>query len=250
MMVSVIIPYFKKKKYIKKTINSILSQSYQSFEIIIINDEPGNISKKILYDLKKIDKRIKIINNKINIGAGFSRNKGIKFSKGKYIAFIDSDDLWKKNKLKIQIKEMEKFNYNITHTSYDIINKRNKKLALRTSKKLNYDILKKSCDIGLSTVIIKKNILKNKKLFSNFKTKEDYFFWLKLAKSGYIFNYINKSLSQWRITNNSLSSSTLQKIFDSYRVYSEHEKNFIISFFRTIILSLNFLMKKLNDYRY
>ena len=78
-----------------------MNQSYQKFEIIIINDEPGKSSKDILACIKKKDKRIKIINNKKNIGAGASRNKGIKIARGNYIAFIDSDDLWKKNKLKI-----------------------------------------------------------------------------------------------------------------------------------------------------
>jgi len=250
MLVSIIIPYYKKKNYIKKTIKSVLNQTLKNFELIIVNDEPGFKSKKILYQLKKLDKRIKIINNKSNLGAGLSRNEGIKIAKGKYIAFIDSDDLWKKNKLKIQINLMEKFNYSISHTAFNIIDENNKKIAVRFSKNLNYKMLLNSCDVGLSTVIIKKKILNKKKLFSDFKTKEDYFLWLNLTKSGHIFYYINKNLSQWRITKNSLSSSTLQKIFDSYRVYSEHEKNFIISFFRTIILSLNFLMKKLNDYRY
>ena len=96
MFVSIIIPYYKKKNYINKTISSVLNQSYQKFEIIIINDEPGKSSKDILACIKKKDKRIKIINNKKNIGAGASRNKGIKIARGNYIAFIDSDDLWKK----------------------------------------------------------------------------------------------------------------------------------------------------------
>ena len=69
MLVSIIIPYYKKQKYIKKTVYSILNQSYQKFEIIIVNDEPGKLSKNILSDLKKKDKRIKIINNIKNIGA-------------------------------------------------------------------------------------------------------------------------------------------------------------------------------------
>ena len=96
MLVSVIIPYYKNQFYIKKTINSVLKQSYQKFEIIIVNDEPGKLSKNILSFLKEKDKRIKIINNRKNIGAGRSRNKAIKYAKGTYIAFIDSDDMWKK----------------------------------------------------------------------------------------------------------------------------------------------------------
>jgi teichuronic acid biosynthesis glycosyltransferase TuaG len=250
MLVSIIIPYYKKQNYINKTIYSILNQSYQKFEIIIVNDEPGKLSQNILSTLKKKDKRIKIINNSKNIGAGMSRNKAINFAKGKYIAFIDSDDLWKKNKLKMQINIMKKFNYNVSHTAYYIIDKNDKKLGLRKSKNLNFESLKDSCDVGLSTIIIKKMILKNDRLFSNFITKEDYYLWLKIAYHGEIFHYINQPLSYWRKTHNSLSSSLIQKFIDSFKVYNHFEKNFIISIYRTIILSLNFIKKKKNDYRF
>ena len=249
MLVSIIIPYYKNQFYIKKTISSILKQTYQKFEIIIINDEPGKFSKDILSSLKKKDKRIKIIHKLKNIGAGRSRNKAIKFAKGTYIAFIDSDDLWKKNKLKIQINIMKKFDYNISHTAYYIIDQNDNKLALRKSKNLNLKDLKNSCDVGLSTVVVKKKILKKDRLFSNFKTKEDYFLWLKIAHNGEIFHYIKHPLSYWRKTHNSLSSSIVQKLIDSYRLYYHFENNFIISIYRTVILSFNFLIKKKNDYR-
>ena len=247
MLVSIIIPYFKKKNYIDKTINSVLKQSYKNLEVIIINDEPGKESNEILFKLKKKDKRIRVIYNKKNIGVGLSRNRGIKSSKGKYIAFIDSDDLWNKNKLKYQIEFMEKYNFNISHTAYYIIDQNGKRVALRKSRALNYEILKNSCDIGLSTVIIKKKILKNKMLFPHFQTKEDFFLWLKLTKDGEILNYLNKPLTQWRNMRNSLSSSTIQKLRDSFKVYYYFEKNIIVSIFRSLVLSLNFIRKKFHD---
>ena len=247
MIVSIIIPYYKKKNYINKTISSVLRQSYQKFEIIIVNDEPGKSSKDILIKIKKKDKRIKIVNNKKNIGAGPSRNKGIKIAKGNYIAFIDSDDLWKKNKLKTQINIMKKYDYNISHTSYYIIDKNNKKSVIRKSKSLNFKNLKQSCDIGLSTVVMKREILKKDKLFANFTTKEDYYLWLKIANTGEIFHYINLPLSCWRKTPNSLSSSIIQKLIDSYKVYFHFEKNFFISIYRIIILSFNYIIKNKND---
>ena len=250
MLVSIILPYYKKKKYIIKSVKSVLQQTLKNFEFIIINDEPETSLNEILFKLNKKDKRIKIINNKNNIGAGLSRNKGIKLAKGKYIAFIDSDDLWKKNKLKNQIKIMEKLNYNITHTAYDIIDENDKKIAIRFSKNLNYKMLLNSCDIGLSTVVIKKKILKKIDLFANYKTKEDYYLWLRLAKLGHIFYYLDKIDTQWRITKNSLSGSTVQKLLDAYKVYLKYDKNYIIAFFRTIILSINFIKKKINDFRY
>ncbi|AFS47843.1 glycosyltransferase group 2 [alpha proteobacterium HIMB5] len=170
-------------------------------------------------------------------------------SKGKFLAFIDSDDVWKKSKLKDQISFMTKFNYQVSHTAYEIINEDGKKLALRNSKNLNFKNLRNSCDIGLSTVIIEKKILNKNQNFPNLKTKEDYFLWLSLSKKGVIFYYLNKSLTFWRVTQNSLSSSVLQKIADSFRVYNSFEKNFVVSILRSMILGFNYIKKKINDSR-
>lgn len=95
-LVSVIMPYFKKEKYFEQSLNSVLSQTYKNFEVIIIDDELSLKSKNLLSKVSQIDERIKIISNPINSGAGFSRNNGIKFSNGEFIAFCDCDDLWKK----------------------------------------------------------------------------------------------------------------------------------------------------------
>ena len=107
--VSIVIPYHKKKSFFKETLQSINKQSYKNFEVIIIYDD---IDKSELMYVKKILKNYKfkkklLINNK-TIGAGLSRNKGIKNSKGDFIAFCDADDLWNKNKLKVQIEYMKK----------------------------------------------------------------------------------------------------------------------------------------------
>lgn len=248
MLVSVIIPYFKKKEFIDRTIKSVIRQTIKNIEIIIINDEITESSKKLLKKYSRLDKRIRVINNTKNLGAGYSRNKGIKLSKGKYLAFLDSDDIWRKNKLKDQVKFMDKFNYNISHTSYEIIDEMEKKIALRRSSNLDFKKLKNSCDIGLSTVMIKKNFLIKKKLFPKLITKEDYYFWLYLTKNGEVIYFLNKNLSKWRKTKHSLSSSTIQKLSDSITVYQKYENNLIISVLRSIILSLNFLKKRVNDF--
>ena len=244
--VSIIIPYYKKFNYLKKTINSVLNQTYKNFEILLIYDDDD---KSDLHKIKKTilkNKKIKLIINKKNIGAGVSRNIGIKYSSGYYVAFLDADDLWKKNKLSSQINIMEKKNLDFTHTNYYIINKNNKMLGkIKTKKLLEYKDLLKSCDIGLSTVILKKKILKNLK-FNNFKTKEDFCLWLKISKKGTKIVGINQELSYWRITPNSLSSSIYQKIFDAFRVYNYEENlNILDSCFKVIVLSFNALKKKI-----
>ena len=88
-LVSIVIPYYKKKEYVKKSINSVLNQTYKKFEIIIIYDDEELSDLDYLKNIVKLDKRINLIINKQKLGAGLSRNKGIKLSKGKYIAFLD-----------------------------------------------------------------------------------------------------------------------------------------------------------------
>tara|TARA_Y100000590_G_scaffold406884_1_gene496595 strand:+ start:436 stop:864 length:429 start_codon:yes stop_codon:yes gene_type:complete len=142
---------------------------------------------------------------------------------------------------------MLKNDYLATHTDYFIFS--NKKKYLRRSK--NYDNLNsliKSCDIGLSTVIIKKKILTKNK-FPNIKTKEDYVLWLRLLKKRISFKCFNKTLTIWNETKNSLSSNILQKIGDGYLVYNKYMKfNPIKSFFCLSRLSLNFFIKKYFNY--
>ena len=242
-LVSIIIPYFKKKNQIRQTINSILKQKYKKFEILIIYDDTNHSELKFLRKNFSKEKKVKIFINKKNIGAGLSRNLGIKMSRGEYIAFIDADDLWTPSKLEKQIKFMKKKDINISHTSYSIIDEFNKKISFRKANNIDFDNLLKSCDIGLSTVIIKKKILKDN-LFVNLKTKEDYVLWLKLSQKGHRFYALNKELTLWRKTPGSLSSSTLQKLFDGYRVYNKFlGYNSLLSLIKLIQLSLNYLKK-------
>jgi len=242
--VSIIMPYYKKEPYIRDSIKSILNQSYQNFEIIIINDD--NENKDFINMIPNLDHRIRLIHNDQNLGAGLSRNKAINISKGEYIAFCDCDDLWEKNKLKIQLDFMRQFNLKFSFTSYNIIDEKNNFIKIRKAANyINFRNLRNSCDIGLSTVIAKKNIFdNNKRQFASLKTKEDYVLWLTFVQEGIEMKGIDQSLSSWRKNENSLSASTFQKLIDGYRVYRVHlGYGKIKSIFFLINLSINFILK-------
>ena len=248
-LISVIIPYYHKKKYILQTIKSVIKQTYKNLEIILIYDEENKDNLNFIINLCKIDKRIKLIVNKKNLGVSLSRNLGIKKSKGKYLAFIDADDLWAKHKLETQLNFMKKNNIKISHTSYKIINNLNHNIGQRTARNFtNINDLLKSCDIGLSTVLLKKSILENKLKFPNIKTKEDFILWLKIISKKHKIYAIKKNLVKWRKLNNSLSSSSMQKIVDGFNVYYRYMNfNFIKSIFYLFCLSLNYLEKRFDD---
>ena len=245
-LVSVIIPYYKKINQISKTLNSVLTQTFQDFEIVLIYDDTN------IEDLNYIEKnfsknsKIKIIKNTKNYGAGISRNIGIKNSSGSFIAFIDADDIWYSKKLEKQIKFMKENKYNFSFTSYfkKTLNKTSIPVRSKKYKVLYKDLLFDN-EIGLSTVILNKKIIKGE-LFPPLKTKEDYVAWLKLSKENYIAYNLSEFLSEWNFSHNSLSSSFIQKIFDGFKVYYIYQNfNFIKSLFLLFCLSLKSLKRKL-----
>ncbi len=242
-LVSIILPYFRKKKFINKTLKSIDNQIYKNYELIIVYDDNNKEELKELIKKTKNNKKIRIIVNEKNIGAGPSRNKAIKIARGEYIAFLDADDIWKKDKLKKQISFMNKNNLDLSHTSYKIINEKNKVIGFRIAKDLKFENLFKSCDVGLSTVIVKRKLLKKFK-FADLRTKEDYVLWLKLSQHGQNFYALNQFLTTWRSDKNSLSSSLIRKMIDGYKVYRNYlKKSIIVSFLSLMILSINYLKK-------
>ena len=243
--VSIIIPYYKKKSFFKKTINSVLNQTYKNFEVILIYDD--NNRSELLF-VKKVLKEVKnkkIIINKKNVGVGISRNNGIQESKGKFLSFLDADDIWDKNKLKKQIKFMKKNNLNFSYSNYSIINDKGVLLKkIKSPKRIKFKNLLFSCDIALSSVVVNSNLLKSER-FPNLKTKEDYLLWLKLSKKNVKMLGIGENLIFWRKTSNSLSSSIKQKLKDAFLVYNKYLKfNFLISLILIFCLSINSIIKR------
>ena len=248
-LVSVIIPYHKKIHFIDKCIESVLNQTLQNFEIILIYDDNELDELNYIKKLVNKDPRIKLIINKKKSGAGVSRNIGIGHGKGSLIAFIDADDVWKKNKLEIQVEFMEKNNLLFCHTSYEIIDKNNLIKGYRKARDFNKvkDLLK-SCDIGLSTVILYKKILSDELQFPNLKSKEDFVLWLKILDRGINISSMDTPLTSWRKLDDALSSSKLQKLFDGYLVYRKYMNfNSIKSFIYLLLLSFNYLLKEFKN---
>ena len=245
-LVSIIIPYYKKKKFISTTINSAIRQSYENIEILIVYDDENYDDLKLLEEIKKKDERIRIIKNKKKLGAGLSRNKGISSSKGNYIAFLDADDTWEIDKLSKQMSYMTNNNYLVSHTSYQIVDEDRNIIGNRVARSFfHLEDLLKSCDIGTSTVIIKKDIFSEQIKFPSIKTKEDFVLWLRILERDIKIYGLDKNLSKWTKSNSSLSSSVIQKLMDGFKVYNKYMNfNSLKSLYYLICLSLNYIIKK------
>tara|TARA_B110000196_G_C21118276_1_gene651749 strand:- start:1436 stop:1858 length:423 start_codon:yes stop_codon:yes gene_type:complete len=140
---------------------------------------------------------------------------------------------------------MKNNNLLASHTSYEIIDYKNKIIGKRIARNFyNLNDLLKSCDIGLSTVLLNRSIFIDKFKFPDLRTKEDFVFWLNLLRKNIIIMGLDEKLTLWRKLNNSLSSSVLQKLMDGYKVYHKYMKfNFFKSIYYLFCLSFNYLRK-------
>ena len=238
--IDIVLPNYNSSKFLKQTLKSILAQTYKNWRLIIIDDCSDYKTIDILKNYTK-DKRVKIFWQKKNRGAGFCRNFAIKKSKSPYIAFIDSDDIWKKNKLENQINFMTKNNYLFTYTYYETFGERKKFIS--PPLKFNFSSFIHNTSIATSTMMIKRSEIKNIK-FTNTKICEDYFFKCKLLKKVNNAFCLNKFLTKYRIRKNSLQSNILRNFFWIWKINKNFKKlNLLENFFSLLYISINSLKK-------
>ena len=238
--IDIILPNFKSSKFLNQTLKSILEQTYKNWRLVIIDDCSDLKTINILKKYTK-DKRIKIFWLKKNKGAGFCRNYAIKKTKSPYIAFIDSDDIWKKNKLKNQINFMTKNNYSFTYTFYETFGERKK--IIIPPLKFNFLSFIHNTSIATSTMMVKRSEIKNIK-FTNTKICEDYFFKCKLLKKVNYAFCLNKFLTKYRIRKNSLQSNIFRNFFWIWKINKDYNKlNLLENFFSLLHISINSVKK-------
>ena len=238
--IDIILPNYNSSKFLKQTLNSIIMQTYKNWKLIIIDDCSDDKTKNILKKYLK-DKRIKIFWLKKNNGAGFCRNYGIKKSKSPYVAFIDSDDVWKKNKLEKQIIFMKKNKFSFSYTNYE--NFGEKKKIIIPPLRFDYKSFINNTSIGTSTMMIKRKELRNIK-FTNSKICEDYYFKCKLLKRVKFAFCLNEFLTRYRIRHNSMQSSNIKNIFWIWKINRDFNKLSIANNLTSIInISLNSIKK-------
>ncbi|SHM61258.1 glycosyltransferase family 2 protein [Gracilibacillus kekensis] len=225
-LVSVITPTFNSSDYVVKTIESVQSQSYQNWEMIIIDDCSSDNTVELVKGEISSDPRLKLIQNQENKGAAVSRNSGINLASGRYIAFLDSDDIWSSKKLETQISFMQKNNYFFTFTSYSLIDKDGNKLnkMVRAKDMLNYkNLLSHPGAIGCLTVVLDKHEIQDITM-PNIRTRQDFALWLKILKEKYTAYGLDIDLAFYRKVPGSISSNKIKAAKKNWYVYRKIEK--------------------------
>ena len=238
--IDIILPNYNSSKFLKQTLNSIIMQTYKNWKLIIVDDCSEIKTLNILKSYSK-DKRIKIFWKKKNNGAGFCRNYGIKKSKSPYVAFIDSDDLWKKNKLESQIKFMKKNHYAFSYTYYETFG--DKKKIITTPLNFDYKSFIRNTSIATSTMMVKRAEINNIK-FTDTKICEDYYFKCKLLKKVKFAFCLNKFLTKYRVRSNSLQSNSLRNFIWIWRINKDYNKlNLLDNLISILNISINSIKK-------
>jgi teichuronic acid biosynthesis glycosyltransferase TuaG len=224
-MVSIITPSYNCSKFIGQTLTSVFTQTYDEWELIIVDDCSTDNSLDVIYQIAGNNQKVKIIALKENVGAAEARNIALRQAQGRYIAFLDSDDIWCPNKLEHQLSFMISNNYSFSFTAYALMNADGKLLnkAIAAPKKIEYNRYLRNTIIGCLTVIIDKQNVGSFEM-PNIKSSHDMALWLQILKRGFCAYGLNEVLANYRIVNTSNTANKKKAALDVWQVYRKTEK--------------------------
>lgn len=225
-LVSIITPVYNCEKLIEETINSVIDQTYSNWEMILVDDCTLDNSYSIIQKYLEKDKRVRYYKLKENSGAAVARNKALKESKGRFVAYLDADDKWKKNKLEKQVNFMLKNGYAFTCTDYEKIDEKGKRLKIvKIPKKVDYNLFLRNTIIQTVGVMVDTKITgKDLLVMPNIRRRQDAATWCQLLKNGYDCYEVPEVLSYYRVVSNSLSSNKFKAIKMNWYWYRKIEK--------------------------
>lgn len=238
-LVSIVMPAYNCAHYIGETIQSVLVQTYEDWELLIVDDQSTDNTPKVVDEFATQDDRIRYIELEKNSGVAVARNRGIEEARGNYIAFLDSDDLWKKDKLEKQIRFMQEHQYAFTFTSYDLIDEAGNKLnkCVEVPEKIDYDTLLYNTPIFTCTVMYDKEQMGDVSM-PQLNNGEDVATWLRMLKKVPYAYGIQECLVSYRKRAQSLSSGVVTKLIRRWKIYRESEE---LSFINAGVLYIKYL---------
>ena len=238
--VSIIVPMYNAEKFIGKTIESVLAQTYQNWEMLIMNDVSTDNSLAIVSLYAKKDERIKIVNTEKNVGVVKGRNFLIDLASGKFIAFLDADDYWHNEKLEKQIKFMKEKNASISCTEYTRVKENEEKINdVIIKEEISYNDMLKNNYLGCLTVIYDAKKI-GKRYFKELEKNEDYVLWLEIVKDVNTIYGLKENLAYYRVLDNSRSSNKVKTAKVRWEIYRKIEK---LSLLKSIYYFLHYAIR-------
>lgn len=227
-IVSVVTPLFNCAGYLDRTVKSVLSQSFQDWEMIMVDDCSTDDSFSVANSYAMQDGRIRVIRLPENSGAAVARNTAIKAARGRYIAFLDSDDQWLPHKLETQLRFMEEHSIAFSYAAYEKINEQEEVIAtMRVPEKVSYRDLLKVCSVGCLTAMYDTHRL-GKVYMPQIRKRQDLGLWLRILKKEPYAYGVQQVLGLYQLRSDSISANKRSAAQYTWKLYREVEE---LSFF-------------------
>ena len=226
-LVSIVVPVYNAARFIEETIATVQNQTYQNWELLLIDDCSTDDSVKLIKPHLTKDKRIKLLKNKANSGAALTRNKGIDAAKGHYLAFLDADDLWLPEKLEKQVAFMQEIDCAFSFTGYEFANETGKPNGkkVHVPATITYKQALKNTTIFTSTVMLNlKKLDKHKVLMPNIRRGQDTATWWRILRQVPYTYGLGDALSIYRRSKGTASSNKITALKRTWRIYRDSEK--------------------------
>lgn len=222
-LVSVIIPTFNSEKFIADAIESVQKQTYKNWEIIIVDDASTDETVALINQITLSNSNITLYQLKKNSGTGVARNNALKYAKGRYIAFLDADDLWKPEKLQKQLDFLQKQNIPFTFSAYDCIDEAGKAINKRVipPQNLSYRQLFFCNFVGNLTGIYDTHFFGKIPIYP-LRKRQDWMHWLTILKIIKNAKAVPESLALYRVRQNSISASKIDLVKHNFAVYRQY----------------------------
>ena len=219
-MVTVIIPAYNCAKYIEEAVRSVLTQTCHDFKVLIIEDASTDETLLLSRQIAAEDHRVFVMTNEYNLGVARTRNKGIETVQSEYVAFLDADDRWLPEKLERQINFMNTQKLDLCYTAYRFIGEKGQiiRAPYYVSEQLTWKTLLRENIIGLSSVLMRTDIIRNIRMRPEF-AHEDYVFWLELMQNGCQAGGINTPLMQYRVSASNRSGDKKKAAYNRWIIY-------------------------------
>ncbi len=246
-LVSIIMPAYNCERYIETAIYSVMTQTYQNWELLVIDDGSTDRTPDLISALCAEDNRIRLIKNQVNMGVAKTRNKGFTLSKGQFIALLDSDDVWHPDKLERQLSLAKDKGAPIIYCSYGIIDDNGRKLCddFIVPDRIDYEGMLVKSVISCSTVLLSRNIIENYSFRTDYY-HEDLLLWLELMRDQKSAYGVTDVLAEYRVLNGSRSANKMKSAIERWKIYRQYMK---LPFFKSIKLIVQYAILAIKKYR-
>jgi teichuronic acid biosynthesis glycosyltransferase TuaG len=224
-LISIIVPVYNAESFIEKTIEYVQAQTYKNWELILVDDCSSDNSVPIIKKMATNDSRIRLISLEEKGKAAKARNRGIEEAQGRYICFLDADDIWECDKLSAELEYMNKIGAAFVFTGYEFADEDGNGLGkvVHVPKKLTYNQAVKNTTIFTSTVMIDRKIIPDNDIYMPSIASEDTATWWNILRPGRVAYGLDKNLVKYRRSANTLSSNKMTAIKRIWDLYRKHE---------------------------